>query len=183
MTALEWQSELIRLAMESYRKSVEHGTTEARLYAFEMAVHERMAQASTAIGLLEQELSELRATRQKFRRVEVLSIDAWRTPDGGWAWNDSRRIDEWRLGPEEGDINPETRDVLYKPRALLKRLRDYCHLTARSIGTVGVEYFEGDPTVIEVQDRSTREPLIALRVDWGDEELVYEDGTPVKEGS
>lgn len=80
--------------------------------------------------------------------VSVLSIDAWRTPDGGWTWNAWYRIG-W--APVAWADLP--------PRAFLRRMRDAGIITAACAGRVAVD---DDGYNVVVVARGTREPLIAL---------------------
>jgi hypothetical protein len=90
-----------------------------------------------------------------FIKLKLLSIDAWREPEGGWTWNDLRIVErDWYWSPES-----------LKPRQLLRRLRKSGYLTDASKGRVRVEVVADDwhdGTLIEIQDKNTREPLLAL---------------------
>lgn len=77
---------------------------------------------------------------------EVVSIDAWREPMGGWTWDD-----QYTTGVEF-EVDPT-------PRKLFRELREWGLLTEASIGNVQMEDCE---TFIEVQNRRTGEPLFAL---------------------
>ena len=87
---------------------------------------------------------------------EVVSIDAWRDPEGGWFWNN-----QYRCGAIE-----IASDDLSKPRKLLSTLRKAGILTAKSAGRVRVDYSGSDPETIEIQNKNTGEPLVAITVDW-----------------
>lgn len=87
-------------------------------------------------------------------KIKILSIDAWRDFEGGWTWNDHRLI---------GTVEKETLEKLDSNRKLLKFLRAEGILSEASKGTVTVVK-EGtyDGTFIEIQDKGTGEPLIAI---------------------
>lgn len=89
-------------------------------------------------------------------KLNVVSVDAWREPDGGWTWNASY---------SSGHLIVSIDDV-YKPRRLLAALRAQGHLGAGSPGKLHVEYYEGDPTLVEIQLRGTREPILGITLDW-----------------
>lgn len=86
--------------------------------------------------------------RPEPRMVSVLSIDAWRSVDGGWDWNAWHRCGEAPLAWCD-----------LKPRALFRAMRDAGIITRESRGRVAVE---DDGYNIVVMARGTREPLIAL---------------------
>lgn len=80
---------------------------------------------------------------------ELRSIDAWREREGGWTWNTSYKL--------EGGICFDT--AALKPRIILKKLREWGYLTGHSKGRVRVQ---DDDSVIEIQDKGTGKPLLAL---------------------
>jgi hypothetical protein len=82
-------------------------------------------------------------------RYTIRDIEAWRCPDG-WTWNNSMVIAE---GIDLPDKTTAT------PRALFRWLRDNGYPSEHSIGRVRLE--DCWPT-LEVQDRSTYEPILAL---------------------
>lgn len=79
--------------------------------------------------------------------VRVLSIDAWRDPDG-WQWNNWHDI---------GAVALPVCDM--RPRAMLRALRDAGFLSPHATGRVAVE---DDQYNVVIVARGTREPLIAL---------------------
>lgn len=85
-----------------------------------------------------------------FIKTRLLSIDAWRDPDGGWYWNNWFTIEEGVF------FKPE---VLDSPRMLLAYCRKAGWLTAESAGRCAVEDDQFNVTVL---DKNTREPLIAF---------------------
>jgi hypothetical protein len=91
---------------------------------------------------------------------EVVSIDAWRSSEGGWFWNASYRCGSIEIDPKD----------LSKPRKLLFALRKVGILTSNSAGRVRVDYSGSDPETIEIQDKNTYEPLVAITVDWSEVE-------------
>ena len=81
---------------------------------------------------------------------ELRSVEGWKDPEGGWAWNNSWFIEHVELNISDGELSP---------RKIFKRLRDMNLLSERSKGNVCL-YDDGD--VIEVQHKSTREPIFAF---------------------
>jgi len=92
----------------------------------------------------------------KIQSWQVLSLDSWRSADGGWDLNQW-----WEAGKIEASI-----DDLYKPRRLLRLMREAGMLGTTSKGTVAVEVLEGDPTTIRVLAKGTREPLFSIDIEW-----------------
>lgn len=84
--------------------------------------------------------------------LTLLTIDAWRDPDGGWTWNAWYKL-------EAGIFLTDP-----TPRKVLAFLRRAGYLTEASKGRVrvdmGREYM--DATLIEIQNKNTGEPLLAL---------------------
>lgn len=76
----------------------------------------------------------------------ILSVDAWRD-GGGWQWNNWFHV---------GDIE---RTASFKPRPLLRELRERMYLSPRSVGRVAVE---DDGYNIVIKDKNTGEPLFAI---------------------
>jgi len=87
------------------------------------------------------------------KKPKILSIDAWRDSDNSWYWNNYFPIAE--LTHFDPDISSQK---------IAKTLRELGILSEHSKGKIRIEkdfnYMEG--YVIEIQDRSTREPLIAI---------------------
>ena len=77
---------------------------------------------------------------------KILSIDAWRDPDG-WTWNNWFHIGEY-----SHPIDTSTRTIL-------KTLREEGYLSEYSKGRVTIE---DDQYNLVVIDKNTREPLIAI---------------------
>lgn len=92
--------------------------------------------------------------KREWLTLSVLSIDAWRDDDG-WTWNSWRPIsNQWIWAQDE-----------LTARKILRRLRDAGVLRPTSAGRLRVEVCANDGpdgTVIEIQDRATGEPLLAL---------------------
>jgi hypothetical protein len=78
--------------------------------------------------------------------MNVLSIEAWRTHEGGWTWNSWHKVGEVESVP---DTN----------RGVIKLLRDEGYLSEKSKGRVTVEDDGYNKVVV---DRNTREPLFAI---------------------
>lgn len=82
------------------------------------------------------------------KTCSVLSIDAWRNADGGWDWNDWRRV---------GTVPVAVCDL--NPRALLAYMRAEGFLAATSTGRCAVE---DDGYNVVIMARGTREPIFAI---------------------
>ena len=98
-------------------------------------------------------------TATTYYKCKLLSIDAWRDPEGGWDWNNISTI-------EEGIFIAEDSDLLTSSRKLLKYFRDnLCVLSDKSKGRVFVD-FSNDVlsgcVLIVVHHKGTGEPLFAL---------------------
>lgn len=93
------------------------------------------------------------------RTFDVLSIDAWNGPDG-WTWNASFKAGEIAVDPA------------WSTRKLLRAFREAGFLAAASAGRCRIDNDGADPTTIEIQDRSTGEPLFAIRVEWSDDDAT-----------
>jgi len=97
-------------------------------------------------------------TGTTYYRCKLLSIDAWRSPEGGWDWNGIHSI-------EEGIFIAEDCALLTSSRKLLKYFRDnLCVLSDKSKGKVFVD-FNGDivgGVLLAVHSKATGEPLFAL---------------------
>ncbi len=79
--------------------------------------------------------------------ISILSIDAWRNPDG-WDWNNWFKV---------GTCPITMCDLT--PRKLLRYLRAEGFLAQRSKGRVAID---DDQYNLVIVDRHTREPLFAL---------------------
>ena len=93
--------------------------------------------------------------KREWLTLSVLSIDAWRDDGNGWTWNNWRAIGSpWLWAQDE-----------LTPRKILRRLRDADILRPTSVAKLRVEVCADDGpdgTLIEIQDRKTGEPLLAL---------------------
>lgn len=85
----------------------------------------------------------------EYRKFNVLSIDAWREPEGGWFWN------QWYT-LEKGVVFSE--DAL-TTRSILTALRKWGYLTPGSKGKLAVE---DDGYNLVVLLRNSGQPLLAL---------------------
>ncbi len=83
--------------------------------------------------------------------MRILSIDAWREPEGGWTWNNY-----WQVGSIEKAAFEALED---KPRKVFAWLRKEGILTAASAGCVALD---DDQHNLVVVDKNTREPLVAI---------------------
>jgi len=88
-------------------------------------------------------------TDDSYLKTDLLSIDAWRDPDG-WQWNN------WRL--LEAGIFWDA-DLPLTARRILRALRDWGYLSPASRGRLAVE---DDGYNYVVMARGTREPILAL---------------------
>ena len=86
---------------------------------------------------------------ERYYRAEIRSIDAIRELGGGWVWNESYLIADDVYFAESA----------LTPRRILRQLRRMGVLSEHSKGRVRV--YDGD-FVIEVQDKATGQPLVAL---------------------
>jgi hypothetical protein len=91
-------------------------------------------------------------TDDNFTTFKLLSIDAWRDPDGGWTWNNAYTL-------EEGIVFHHSR---LTPRKILAALRRWGYLTNESKGRCRVDDAGTAGDLYEIQDRATGEPLLAL---------------------
>lgn len=82
------------------------------------------------------------------KTCSVLSVEAWRNADGGWDWNDWRRV---------GTVPVTVCE--FKPRALLAYMRANGFLGPKSAGRCAVE---DDGYNVVILARGTREPVFAL---------------------
>ena len=83
---------------------------------------------------------------KEFRSLKLLSIDAWKDPEGGWQWNQWYHVDDYV-------------DIDYSPRAILKWLRENGRLSEKSIGRCTVE---NDGYNYVIKNRKTDEPYFAI---------------------
>lgn len=85
-------------------------------------------------------------------KYRLVSIDAWRNECGGWDWNNSYKIEDGIMLPD--DITA---------RKLLRFMRDSGWLTESSKGRVSIDWHnEMFEPFIEILDKNTGEPLLAL---------------------
>ena len=97
-------------------------------------------------------------TATTYYKCKLLSIDAWRDPEGGWDWNNISTI-------EEGIFIAEDSELLTSSRKLLKYFRDnLCVLSDKSKGRVFVDFGHDimDGVLVVVHHKGTGEPLFAL---------------------
>lgn len=80
----------------------------------------------------------------------ILSIDAWREPDGGWTWNNWYHV---------ADFPMHQQAMLDKPRELLRWMREVGLLADGSKGNASVE---DDGYNVVIRDRRTSEPVYAI---------------------
>lgn len=84
-------------------------------------------------------------------KINILSIDAWREPEGGWTWNAWHRVGAMPVTEFEA--------IADSPRKLFRRLRDAGMLSEGSKGRVACE---DDGYNVVIVNKSTREPLYAI---------------------
>ena len=84
-------------------------------------------------------------------KITVMSIDAWRSPGGGWDWNDLARLGSFYAMFTWWDN--------LTPRELFKTLREEGYLRPQSRGNVKMED-EGDSNIV-ITSRSGK-PLLLL---------------------
>jgi len=80
----------------------------------------------------------------------IISVDAWRNPDGGWDVNDQHLLNE-AVPIDDDDITP---------RKILRLLRELDALSPWSKGRLCVDFTEDECIVIRA--RGTQEPIIHL---------------------
>lgn len=85
-------------------------------------------------------------------KYQIVSIDAWREPFGGWTWNQSFDTGQ-RL-----EIEPDRAT----PRRVCRALREMGLLSDHSRGRVRVDDVNGMAEIIEIQNKATGEPVFAL---------------------
>ena len=93
---------------------------------------------------------------QEYAQFNVISVDAWREPEGGWTWNDSTQV-------EAGVVFRLDR---LTPRIIARKLRDWGYLNDYSKGRVFVDMSCDE--CIEIQDKGTGRPIYALSQLHGD---------------
>ena len=84
-------------------------------------------------------------------KMKILSIDAWREPEGGWTWNAWYRVGAVPVTEFEA--------IAGSPRKLFRWLRDTGMLSDASKGRVACE---DDGYNVVIVNKSTREPLYAI---------------------
>ena len=93
-------------------------------------------------------------TKDRYYKVEVRGIDAWRD-ELGWVWNESYVL--------EDEIYWCAQDLT--PRKILRKLREWGYLGAESKGRVRVvDEVTACGGFMEIQDKGTGRPLLALLV-------------------
>ena len=85
---------------------------------------------------------------ERWYKAELRGIDAVRH-DGIWTWNESYVIESDIYWHEEG----------LTPRRILRQLRIWNHLSQASKGKLRVV---AEDDIIEIQDKGTGRPLLAL---------------------
>lgn len=88
----------------------------------------------------------------EYSTYKLVSIDAW-ADEGSWVWNNHFLV-------EEGIYIAEDSDLLGNSRKLLKWMRDQGWLSEESKGKLAVDWSDLD--VIEIVNKNTREPYLAL---------------------
>lgn len=91
------------------------------------------------------------------REMNVLSIDAWRDSDGGWSWNNWRKVGTVTRREFERDCGGTF--TLAERRKACKWFRDNGYLSTVSTGLVTVE---DDQFNLIVSHRVTGQPLYAI---------------------
>jgi hypothetical protein len=92
--------------------------------------------------------------------INILSIDAWRTPEG-WDWNSWRKVGT--ISREKFDgfsfSNGKIISKRTETRNILKFMRESDYLATSSAGNVAVEDDQYNMVIVA---RGTREPLFAI---------------------
>jgi len=82
--------------------------------------------------------------------MKILSIDAWREPEGGWNWN------QWYT---VGNIDKSDFENLKTARATIKWFRESGFISDYSKGRVAID---DDGYNVVVCDKNTHEPVFAI---------------------
>ena len=82
------------------------------------------------------------------KTLTLLSIDAWKSTEGGWDWNDWHKV---------GTVPATTLDLT--PRRLFKFLREAGYLSANSVGRVARD---DDGYNVVIMEKDTRRPVYAI---------------------
>jgi len=85
----------------------------------------------------------------KYSNWELVSVESWRDWDGGWSWNNIHKL-EPNIVFEESKLTPRT---------ILRHLRKWGFLSPKSKGKLRVDIQD---SIIEIQIKSTYEPILAL---------------------
>ena len=90
--------------------------------------------------------------------LTLLSIDAWKDPDGGWFWNDMLKLEEDIWVPEDSSLHTSNRSLLKYFRENLGVLNDY------SKGRVAIDRNDDimDGVLWVVCSKNTGQPIFAL---------------------
>lgn len=129
---------------EGFRSRLLHATS-----------HQPVAEArARAIAQLEGFITDDCAA---FFTMNVLSIDAWRDPDGGWQWNNWHKVGT--VTRREFEMDCGGAQTLAERRKACKWFRDNGYLSASSQGLVSVE---DDGVNLIVLHRVTQQPLYAI---------------------
>lgn len=89
------------------------------------------------------------------KTMNVLRVEAWRSPDGGWTWNNWHKCGTLTVR-EFNKLGCLTKQEV---RATLAWFREQGYLSEGSKGAVSLE---DDGHNLSVVDRRTREPLFAI---------------------
>jgi hypothetical protein len=81
--------------------------------------------------------------------MKILSIDAWKTPDG-WTWNNWHKV---------GEIDKEKFESLVTTRQILAWMREEGYLSDHSKGRVSIN---DDQYNLVIVGKNTLEPLFAI---------------------
>ena len=84
-------------------------------------------------------------------KLRLLSVEAWRQPEG-WCWNNWFQMQE----------GIELTDAQLKPRAVFAWLRANGYLSDASKGRVMLDELSSDRVHLTICDRNTGEPLFCL---------------------
>lgn len=79
--------------------------------------------------------------------MRILSIDAWRNPEGGWTWNSWHHV---------GDVEPETLNLSTRKRLAKLRADGY------RMPNPGYAAVEDDGYNLIITLRTTGEPVLAI---------------------
>lgn len=93
----------------------------------------------------------------------LVSIDAWRSGEGGWDWNNQHQLATF----SRAQVGPILERA--EPRKVFAFLRDEGYLSEHSKGRVRLDTAGSDPDYLTIEDKNTGEPLFSFIVRWDED--------------